>query len=266
MSTVEKAFLKSNQDNSKSDINLDIPLNTTVKRDADSLISSQNSISNMRQSEPYSDLELVERRLVYANMQDQKTLNNYRNLRTRLLSLSQKENFVTMVSSIDSETSASLISANLAITFALDEAKTSMLIEGNLQQPSLNKVFDLPDRVGLIDYLSSENLKCEEVLNKTRVPRLGFVPSGNLRENSAEYFTSSKMDSFVKELVGRYPDRFPIINAPSLLDSADARILLELCDLVILVVPYGGCSQDDILKASTLVGAEKLAGLVLNDF
>ena len=74
------------------------------------------------------------------------------------------------------------------------------------------------------------------------------------------------MQSLIHELVNRYPDRFPIINAPSILESAEARILAELCDQVILVVPYGGCSEEQILKASVLIGAEKLSGLVLNNF
>ncbi|MCW8879466.1 MAG: CpsD/CapB family tyrosine-protein kinase [Kangiellaceae bacterium] len=268
MNTVEKAFLKSSQKKGEKndDIDLSLPKEDSIRRDAGKLTSSRKSISNMGLLDKYSETELKDRKIIYANMPDKKTLNNYRNLRTRLLSLTKKENFVTMVSPVVTNTDASYVSANLAATFSLDEAKTSMLIEANINEPILNSIFDKKEQKGLVDYLSSEELSSETALQKTRVPRLGYVPSGSLRENSAEYFTSTKMEAFIGEMVGRYPDRFPIINAPSVLDSADARILLRLCDLVILVVPYGKCSKDDILRASVLVGNEKLAGLVLSDF
>lgn len=266
MSTVEKAFLKSKEQGSDQGIDIDLPSESSMKKDAKQLNSSQRSISNIEQLEKYSEKELKEKRLIYPNMGDKKTLSNYRNLRTKLLSLSQKDNFVTMISPVVSDPNACLVAANLAATFALDESKTSILIEANIDEPALNSTFDLEDKAGLSDYLSAENMAVENAMQKTRVPRLGLVPSGKLQENTAEYFSSNKMGEFVKELANRYPDRYPIINTSSLLDSAEARILLGHCDLVILVVPYAECSQEDILRASVLVGSDKLAGLVLSDF
>lgn len=272
MSTVEKAFLKS-LENEKSK-NGDDPLGSDVdsvpqppkKRDAEKLTSSKRSISNMEQSSKYTSEELDQRRLVHSNMKDKKLLNHYRNLRTRLLTKSSKENFVTLVTSVIPDVDTSYVSANLAATFALDESKTAMLVEANISNPVLNSIFDLSSGQGLIDFLEDDENNSEMFLQKTGVPRLRLVPSGNPRENATEYFTSDKMQAFVNELVSRYPDRFPIINAPSISNSADARILLDLCDQVILVVPYGDCSEEDILKASITIGSEKLSGLVLNNF
>jgi Mrp family chromosome partitioning ATPase len=273
MSTVEKAFLKSiadkkGDDDAHKDLadDLDLPPVPQKKHDPNQLSSSRRSIANIDQPERFTKAELTARRLIYSTMSDQKTLNHYRNLRTRLLSTTKKENFVTMVTPVVPDKEAMLVSANLAATFALDEAKTSMLIEANIDDPGLNTTFDMSGKQGLIDYLESDELDSGTVLHKSGIARLGVVPSGTVRENAAEYFTSDKMQSLIHELVNRYPDRFPIINAPSILESAEARILAELCDQVILVVPYGGCSEEQILKASVLIGAEKLSGLVLNNF
>ncbi|NVK86643.1 MAG: hypothetical protein HWE13_00885 [Gammaproteobacteria bacterium] len=276
MSTVEKAFLKSlegEESKSASDQTEEQQKteDATVSESSRSNVmtrpsASRKSIANMEKKAPFSIEELEQRRLIHLDMKDKGLLNHYRNLRTKLLAKGKSENFVTMVTSVVPDTSSSLVSANLAATFALDESKTSMLIEADIVERSLNSVFDLNDSNGLIDYLESESDGVNSCMHKTRVPRLGFVPSGKVRECSAEYFTSERMETFIKELVNRYPDRFPIINAPSVLSSADTRILLDLCDQVILVVPYAGCSEEDLIQASSTIGADKLSGLVLNNF
>jgi capsular exopolysaccharide synthesis family protein len=270
MSTVEKAFLKSLEKENKNledEISKGIEVESTIaKKDAGQLTSSKRGIAHMEQTKKYSQKELEERGLIHSNMKDRNLLNQYRNLRTRLLANCKKENFVTLVTSAVSDNDTAIVSANLAATFALDESKTSMLIEANIADPRLNNMFDMSNNTGLIDYLEKDSSDSDIVLQKTGIPRLRFVPSGVPRENATEYFSSEKMKIFIQELVTRYPDRFPIINTPSISSSADARILLELCDQVILVVPYGECTEEDILKASITIGSEKLAGLVLNNF
>ena len=268
MSTVEKAFLKSKKDkssDSSSASDLDFFANTH-KKDTKKIVSSRKSISNMEQALKYDFDELAQRGLIHANMTDKKLLDHYRNLRTRLLARTEKDNFITMVTSVVPDERVTSVSANLAATIALDESKTSILIEANIAFPMLNSIFDLNEKGGLIDYLENDNAQVENYIHKTGIPRIRGIPSGNVRENASEYFTSDKMEEFVKELVSRYPDRYPIINAPSLFNSADARILLDLCDLVVLVVPYGACSNEDISKAVVTVGEEKLAGIILNNF
>jgi len=277
MSILEKAYLKSLSENEndkdkkiprKSDEDL-LGINNEVtvpKKNTQELVSSRKGISRMRQDGYFSTQELAEKRLIHANMKDTRLLDRYRNLRTKLLSLCKKENFITMITSVVPENDSSLVAANLAATFALDEAKTAMLIEANIHNPLLNNLFEYRHQAGLIDYLEAEKWQAGEVLCKTGVQRLRYVPSGLPRENSAEYFTSDRMRDFISELVSRYPDRYPIINAPSIMDSADARILIDLCDKVVLVVPYGKCTEEEIMHAAVSIGEEKLAGIVLNEF
>ncbi|MEX1033992.1 MAG: XRE family transcriptional regulator [Cellvibrionaceae bacterium] len=214
-----------------------------------------------------SDEELANKRLIYPRMQDTKLLNIYRNLRTKLISAARGRNFICLVTSVVPGGGTSLISANIAASFAFDEGKTAMLIEGNVHSPSLANLFDLDaDTRGLMDYLESEDTPVGDVMHETGIPRLRFIPSGRVRENSSEYFTSDKMKTTVEEIASRYPDRYPIVDAPSIQDSADARILLDLCDQVILVIPYGQCTEEEIKAAADTIGSEKLVGVVLNQF
>ena len=232
----------------------------------DDLGASRRDISNMEQGTVFTELQLAEKNLISPSMKDTVLLNKYRNLRTKLLASSEQENFVTLVTSVTPNSGSSQVSTNLALAFALDEGKTSLLIDANINKPSLANILDLDVDIGLIDYLESDTLTCEKILRKTPVPRVRLLPSGHVRVNAAEYFTSDKMKALIQSLLTRYPERFPIIDAPSITQSADTRILIELCDKVILVVPYGKCSKDEINYAALAVGRDKLAGIILNEF
>jgi len=286
MSILEKAFLKAmslegedanpeqitnnkRTDSSQKDAaldRLDVKLDKPRAVEAHDIVNSRQGISQMSEVKRFTTEQLNEKRLIHTSMKDKQLLDRYRNIRTKLLAGSNKQNFVTLVTSVKSSKSQGLIAGNLAATFSLDEAKTSMLIEADISNPSLNSLFEMNDNKGLIDYLESDNWESNEVLQKTGIPRLRFVPSGLHRENSAEYFTSSKMSEFVNELLNRYPDRYPIINSPCVINSADTRILIELCEKIILVVPYGKCSDEEIMQAALAIGEKKLAGVILDGF
>lgn len=270
VSTLEKAFLKAmslESEESKSEETGE-PEGRKRSRTTNTheVLASAKGISLMEDVDRFSLETMVEKRLIHPEMKDRRLLDRYRNIRTKLLADNRKENFVTLVTSVVPYENSSLVTGNLAATFSLDEAKTTMLIEADISNPRLNDLFDMTNRKGLVDYLSTSMGDCSQILNKTGVPRLRFVPSGFAKENSAEYFTSNKMNEFVSELIERYPDRYPIINAPCVVNSADTRILIELCDRVLLVIPYGMCTDEQVMHAALTIGEEKLAGVVLDGF
>ena len=231
------------------------------------IVSSRSQISNMVHRELLTDEQLAAKRLVYPKMKDKKLLTLYRNLRIKLLAISGSKNFTTMVTSVVPGGGSSLIAANIAATFAFDEGKTSLLIEGNVHSPSLAKLFGLPDESkGLMECIESDRLAVNDILYETGIPRLRFIPGGKARENSAEYFASGKMSQTFKEIAEKYPERYPIIDAPSVNDSADARILVDLSDFVVLVIPYGLCTEEEVKNAAKAIGKNKLVGVVLNQF
>lgn len=262
--------------NSRVDVNADIPQVQSVVIDdqkkeiqlsPNSLATVRTQIRGMSHGNLLSDEELAKRRIVYPRMKDANLLNIYRNLRTKLLARSKAGNFVTLVTSVVPGGGSSLISANLAATFAFDEGKTALLVEGNIHQPSLAKLFSVEkDRPGLMDFLKEDSIGVPGILQDTGISRLRFIPAGKYTESSAEFFTSLRMRKLMEEVAKRYPERYPIIDAPSIADSADTQILIDLCDQVVLVIPYGECNEDDIKHAVETIGKSKLAGVVLNQF
>jgi Mrp family chromosome partitioning ATPase len=223
------------------------------------------AIDRMSEVDRFSPEELCRRKIIYAGMDNLKILNVFRELRTQLMQINNRNNFVCMVRAIGHGGGASHLAINLAAVFALDKTKTSLLIDANIYTPSLNSLIIGDASAGITDYLSDQSLSVKDIVYATGVPRLRVVPIGCNVEAAAEYFSSEKMIRFIEELRSRYPDRYIFIDAPPVADSSEARILAEIADLVILVVPHGGATMDEVSAAIDIVGKQKLSGLVYNN-
>jgi len=222
-------------------------------------------INKMGEVDRFSSDELERLKIVNSGMQNIKILNVFRELRTQLLKKSEKKNFVCMVTSINSGGGASYVATNLASVFALDKAKTSMLIDANLYAASLDQLI-IGDAVsGITDYLSDSGLNIKDVVYATGVPRLRVVPIGGNSEGAAEYFSSEKMHQFIDEIRTRYTDRYIFIDAPPVIDSSEARILTEISDMVVIVVPHAGATKEEVESAINIVGKDKIVGIVYNN-
>jgi MinD-like ATPase involved in chromosome partitioning or flagellar assembly len=170
-----------------------------------------------------------------------------------------------MISSVCFEGGASYIARNLASVFALDKAKTSLLIDTNLYAATVNELIVGEADLGLTDYLADSQMKVEDIVYATGIPRLRATPLGSNSDGAAEYFSSEKMQHFIDELKNRYSDRYIFIDAPTVRNSSEARILAELVDMVLLVVPHGKVTLDEVNASIDIIGKEKLVGLVYNN-
>ena len=222
-------------------------------------------IGRMGEVDRFSVEELERLKLISGQRTNIRVLNIFRELRTQLMKKSNKKNFVCMVTSISHQGGASYVSMNSASVFALDKAKTSLLIDANLYAPSLEQLIIGEAGVGITDYLSHANFDIKDVVYATGVPRLRVVPIGDNSEGAAEYFSSDKMQHFIDEIRSRYSDRYIFIDSPPVTESSEARILTEIADMVVLVVPHGRATEEQIEAAINIIGKDKLAGLVYNN-
>ena len=231
----------------------------------DSVSDSISAIGKMGEVDRFSVEELDRLKVISGSMQNSKILNIFRELRTQLIKKSHKKNFVCMVTSISSMGGSSYIATNLASVFALDKAKTSMLIDANLYAPSLEQLIIGDASAGITDYLSESGLSIKDIVYATGIPRLRVIPVGDNSEGAAEYFSSNKMLNFIEEVRARYSDRYIFIDSPPVTESSEARILSEIADMVILVVPHGRGSYEQVENAIQIIGKDKLTGLVYNN-
>jgi exopolysaccharide/PEP-CTERM locus tyrosine autokinase len=237
-------------------------------RDTNGLVareSSSKEIALMKHGELLDYTQLSEMRIIHSEMSDTKTANTYRDLRTKLIQKSQGRNFIAMLTSCVPGEDNSITTLNLATAFSFDESKTSLLIDCNLNTPHLDRLLNMNTDIGLTDYLENDHIDVESILHSTGIKRLKMIPAGTARESSTEYFTSMRMRQLMANLLSRYNDRYIFIDAAPITESADTRILAELCDFVLLVVPYGKVTKNRIKEAADATGKDKLLGVIFND-
>ena len=228
--------------------------------------SDGGDITDMHEPRLLTDDEKAKTKIIGARMHDRRVFNAFRDLRTSVFQRIDKDNPIVMVTSCTNSGGSSFVSMNLAAAIANDETKTSLLVDCNLAAPSFSNlpITDSP-KVGLKDYLKETNRSIDEIIYPCGVPRLRVIPAGNLNAPMAEYFTSMRLTKLFSEIQSRYRHRYIIVDAPPITENADARILAQVCDYVVLVIPYGKITEDQVLRTARIIGKDKLLGTVFNN-
>lgn len=252
-----------------SDRKVDAPIENKKRTDDSAVEGSQSDrirrIKKMADIAPLTEDELAFKKIISPKMQARSVLNTFRELRTRLVQMSKKQNFVAMVTSVTPQGGSSFMSTNIAASFALDQTKTAMLIDCNLYDPFMDDFLPTEIDYGLTDYLVDPDVRIEDIIYASGIPRVRMVPLGRHVDSAAEYFSSDKMMRFINDIKERYPDRFIFLDAPPSASAVETRILAELSDFVVLVVPYGKVTKAQVQASIDVVGKEKLAGVIFNN-
>lgn len=212
-----------------------------------------------------SSTELVGLRTISNVMSDSETLNAVRELRTSVLQRLDEDKRIVMVTSTAHRSGSTFVARNLAAAIALDEGKTALIVDCNLKDPSASRLALGDGRPGLREFLKSTDLSAEEIIHRTGVARLRIIPAGNHLEEVREFFTSARLRQLLEELERRYPERYIIVDAPPISHAADARILADVCDYVLLVVPFGKATTTHVIQSAKAIGKEKFLGLIFNN-
>jgi protein-tyrosine kinase len=225
----------------------------------------REKIKNMELPCLWTQDELYEKKVIFTGMRQRELLNAFREVRIRLLERSKSDNMVVLVSSVSTHGGSSFVGFNLAATFALDQHKTALYVDCNPYSSAAEKYVTEEVEEGLTQYLTDYTVPLKNIIYPSGIERLRVIPSGGSSESAAEFFNSKRMEVFVAEIKSRYPDRFIVLDAPSVQQSTEARILAKYCDHALLVVPYGSAVIDEVLAAVDAVGKDRFAGLVFNN-
>ncbi len=215
-------------------------------------------------------IEIPEERLlrnkVVAVSEDDPVTDQFKLLRTRILSRTRSQGHNTIqVSGFDTDEGKSLVAVNLAICMAKDTRQTTLLVDADFRKPSVHKLLELGNDVkGLKDYFEG-NATLEELFVNPGIEKLTVLPAGGRITNAPEIVGSPKMEALVKELKGRYPDRYIVFDTPGLNTCPDPLVFSEYVDAIVLVARSDYTSQESIKTVMNLIPREKLIGTVLND-
>lgn len=83
-----------------------------------------------------------------------------------------------MVTSASPSEGKSFSAINLALSIALEQDKTVLLVDCDVLKPSLHKKLHVPNDKGIMEYLSGDVDDVQEVINTTNVDKLRFISAG----------------------------------------------------------------------------------------
>jgi len=188
----------------------------------------------------------------------------YRMLRTTVLQHSNGNppRTILVTSTLQGE-GKSTVAANLAITIAQSVKEHVLLIDCDLREPTLQRIFGVKPVRGLADYLRRK-VPLEDLLLRTEVGKLSFLPAGPRAADASELLASDKMRSLMAEVRARYDDRYIILDSTPLLPTTDPSILAQQVDAILLVVRAGMANRELVSRVVDTLGREKIMGVVFN--
>lgn len=265
MSTIEKALAK--QNNAKS---------PTVEASIKHEVSGSNqgekqSITNQAETLKIDKKSLEERGYLIDTGTRKSIKDEFRQIKRKLLnnafgaaSKTLDNSNLVMVSSSKPNEGKTFVSINLALSIALEQDKTVLLIDADVLRPSINRELGVGNIPGLIEYLLGEKENVGDIIYNTDIDKLKVVPAGEPHHLSNELLASDKMESLAKELAERYPDRIVIFDCPPLIGVTETLVLANLMGQAIVVVEESKTQLSDIQKATENLSDDLALGIVLN--
>ncbi|MEM6456381.1 MAG: polysaccharide biosynthesis tyrosine autokinase [Acidobacteriota bacterium] len=188
----------------------------------------------------------------------------YRGLRAALLLSTANTLQIVALTSAEPGEGKTATSTNLAIVLS-QLGRRVLIIDCDLRRPRMHKVFGLSNRIGLVSHLTGP-VEPQDLYNKTEVPNLYVCTSGPIPPNPSELLASDRMRAFVEAQREHFD--FIVVDTPPTLPVADAVIIGQLVDGVVLCARAGVLEREDAVNCrERLRYAEaKLLGLVFNRY
>lgn len=158
----------------------------------------------------------------------------------------------------------SYVSINLAMSIAMERDSTVLLVEGDPTRPTLADSLGISASRGLMDLLVDPKLDVGDVLIRTNIGRLTFIPAGTRQEHATELLASVSMEALVDQLATRYADRILIFDSPPLLAAPEPRVLARYMGQIIFVVEAEQTSQATAMEALSTIETCPVVMTVLN--
>ncbi|PWT93164.1 MAG: hypothetical protein C5B54_02315, partial [Acidobacteria bacterium] len=154
------------------------------------------------------------------------------------------------------------VACNLAISLAqLD--KRVVLIDGDMRNPRVHRVWGIRNDTGLSRFLTSD-VKAGEVIRPSKVKGLSLITSGSKTPRPAELLSSHRLTQLLEQLKAEFDH--VIVDSPPLMPVTDAVILAAKSNCVVMVV-HGGVTPRDVVqmaKQKLVKSDATMAGVVLN--
>lgn len=228
-------------------------------------VEATYQIQRMAQPFVFTKEELDKRHFLMQGDANAEPMVMLRDLRNRITLKNATLGATILVTSVSSDKEAGVLSRNLAAILAADESRTSLLLECKDKDDKLyGDEVEAPK--GVFGYVSNDELTVQDVLLPTGIPRMRVIPFGGDHLLNYEFLRSTRMRILIKDITRRYPrERFTVIDAPPVDEVPDVELLNEYADYILLTVPYGKVSENQVKAAVAKLDSSKLLGVVMSD-
>lgn len=187
----------------------------------------------------------------------------FRSLRLNIRHAFQSGPITLAISSPGAGEGKSLISSNLALSFA-EAGYRTVLVDGDTRRGALHASFGVEQRPGLIDYLAGA-ASHPEVVKSTTHENLSLLPSGTRRRQGPELLTSSAMEQLVAHL--RRDFDVILFDSPPFAAGIDAYALATVARQIVVVLRVGKTDRKlaDVKLATLDRLPVQVLGAVMND-
>jgi capsular exopolysaccharide synthesis family protein len=186
----------------------------------------------------------------------------FRTLRSRLYQLRSNQTLRTVLitSSVPTE-GKTFVTNNLAQAIVRQPDRRALIIDADLRCARLHVPLGAPSAPGLTEYLRGETDEIS-IIQHGPEGNLCFIPGGNEVTNPSELLSNGRL----KKLLDRLAPIFDwvLLDSPPCIPVADASILADFCDGVILVVKAGSTPSEVAKKACQELSGGNVVGVVLN--
>jgi receptor protein-tyrosine kinase len=218
------------------------------------------------------DLDMLESKgFVSTNSQRQLINEEYRAIKRKLLdnafgalSKSLNNSNIIMVTSSRPGEGKTFTAINLALSIALEQDKTVLLVDADVLRPNVMKTLEQENRQGLMEYLLGETDNISKVMCRTNLDNLRIISAGKSHHLSTELLASEKMFDAVEEFANRYTDRVVIVDTPPLLGINETAILANLAGQALVVTEESKTKLVDIQNAVKQLNPDMAIGFIVN--
>ena len=138
-----------------------------------------------------------------------------------------------------------------------------LIIDANLRSPNLHKTLGLTNDWGLSLLLVDDINTSFHTYIQPIHPAIDILTAGPIPEDAVNLLSSERMQELMNLFVQNYD--LVLIDAPSVLDTVDGRIVASLCNGIVIVGRIGKVTPHKLMEATEILKKLNLIGIVGNE-
>jgi len=189
----------------------------------------------------------------------------YKMLRTQvLLRLDKLKARSLAIVGNDAGSGKTLTAINLAIAISADPDRSVLLVDLDLQKPSIHRRLGFEPATGVDDYLRRSSQLGEAFVKLVGYDRLLVLPARERCVDSSELLGGARAQEMMSELREQHSQHIVIFDLPPALQTDDALAFSRHVDAALVVVGEGRTQRRDLMRMVDVLRDLTIVGTVLN--